>query len=150
MLQKGDKAPDFSLPGTDGKEYSLSDFSDKKLVLYFYPKDMTSGCTLQANGFSERYPSFCEKDAVVVGISPDSIQKHIRFKDKEKIPFLLLSDPEALVARSYGAYGKKKLYGHEYEAVIRSTFVIEKGIIVSAEYNVKPKENPQKTLEIIK
>ncbi len=90
------------------------------------------------------------KDAIVVGISPDSIQKHIWFKDKEDT-LLLLSDPEALVARSYGAYGKKKkLYGHEYEAVIRSTFVIERGIIVSAEYNVKPKENPQKTLEIIK
>ena len=111
---------------------------------------MTSGCTLQANGFSERYPSFCEKDAIVVGISPDSIQKHIWFKDKEKIPFCCCQIRKRLSHALMEPMERKKLYGHEYEAVIRSTFVIERGIIVSAEYNVKPKENPQKTLEIIK
>ena len=146
MLKAGDQAPDFSLPGNDGKTYSLSDFRDKFLVLYFYPKDMTSGCTLQAQGYSQLYSEFEKKEACVVGVSPDSLVRHEKFCQKEHIPFLLLSDKDSLVAKAYSAFGKKKLYGHEYEGVIRSTFLIRNGVVVHAEYNVKPKNDPSNFL----
>ncbi len=149
MLKIGDVAPDFQLPGSDGNVHSIRDFSGKSLVLYFYPKDMTSGCTLQAKGYTELYSQFAAKDAIVVGISPDSLVRHEKFRQKEGIPFLLLSDSDSKVAKAYHAFGKKKLYGHEYEAVIRSTFVIRDGVIIYAEYGVKPKDDPKNILEKI-
>lgn len=147
MLQKGDKAPDFSLPGNDGKTHTLAEFANKKLVLYFYPKDMTSGCTLQAQGYSALHEDFLEKAAVVVGVSPDSLKRHENFCAKVSIPYLLLSDADSQVAKSYGAFGKKKLYGREYEGVIRSTFVIQDGILLFADYGVKPADDPETTLK---
>lgn len=149
MLQIGDAAPDFCLAGSDGKDHGLQEFAGKTLVLYFYPKDMTPGCTLQAQGYTKYHSDFLSKDAAVVGVSPDSLARHEKFCQKENIPYLLLSDPDSRVAKAYGAFGRKKLYGREYEAVIRSTFVIKDGVIVSAGYGVKPKDDPKNILEKI-
>ncbi len=127
MLGVGDMAADFYLPGVDGKEHRLSDYSGKWVVLYFYPKDNTSGCTKEAIDFTELLDSFRELNAVVIGISPDSIESHKKFADKHDLKITLLSDSSKDVLREYGAWGTKKNYGREYEGVIRTTFLISPG-----------------------
>lgn len=150
MLDIGVKAPDFKLPDQNGKEHSLSDFLGKKVVLYFYSKDNTSGCTKQACGFAENYPHFIEKNAVVVGVSKDSISSHKKFEEKYNLPFILLSDTELDVIKAYDVWKEKKLYGKVSMGVVRTTYLInEKGIIEKAFDKVKAAENPAQMLELI-
>lgn len=144
MLREGDLAPEFCLEGIDeeGKEgkFCLKDLLSSYLILYFYPKDDTPGCTQEACDFRDNLNSLKSKGFKVVGISPDSIQTHKKFREKYGLNFALLSDPQKEVLRAYGAYGKKKMYGKETEGVIRSTFLISpEGKIVKAFYNVKAK-----------
>jgi peroxiredoxin Q/BCP len=140
MLAVGDKAPAFELEGDDGKTHSLSEFAGKTLILYFYPKDNTPGCTTEACDFRDEQPAIKKKKAVVVGVSPDSIASHGKFRDKHELNFLLLSDPDHAVAEAYGAWGDKTLYGKKFKGIIRSTFVIDgKGKIVDAQYKVSTK-----------
>ncbi len=147
MLAVGTKAPDFTLPDQNGDMHSLSDYRGKKVILYFYPKDNTSGCTKQACGFAERYPQITEKGAVVLGISKDSVQSHKNFEEKYKLPFTLLSDPDHQVIELYDVWKEKKLYGKTYMGIVRSTYLIdEKGDIVKALDKVKPADNPQQML----
>jgi peroxiredoxin Q/BCP len=150
MLQPGDKAPSFKLEGDDGKTHTLKEFSGKTLILYFYPKDNTPGCTTEACEFRDSAANYKKKKAVVVGISPDSIASHGKFRDKYELPFLLLSDPDHAVAEAYGAWGDKVLYGRKFKGIIRSTFVIgPDGKIVSAEYKVSPKGHAAAILETL-
>ena len=142
MLKVGIKAPDFSLKDMNGKIYSLSDFLGQKVVLYFYPKDSTSGCTKQALGFKENYEKFLSKGIVVIGISKDSEKSHKNFIEKYELPFLLLSDPELIAIKGYDVWHEKKLYGKPYMGVVRTTYVIdENGIIVDANGKVKAESN---------
>jgi peroxiredoxin Q/BCP len=150
MLEPGDKAPDFKLEGDDGKTHTLKEFSGKTLILYFYPKDNTPGCTTQACDFRDASAAYKKKKAVVVGVSPDSIASHGRFRDKFNLSFLLLADPDHQVAEAYGAWGDKVLYGRKYKGIIRSTFVIdEKGKIAAAHYKVSPKGHATDILEAL-
>ena len=143
MLEPGDRAPDFKLQGDDGKTHTLKEFSGKTLILYFYPRDNTPGCTTEAQDFKK-------KKAVVVGVSPDSVASHGKFRDKFNLNFLLLADPDHAVAEAYGAWGDKVLYGKKYKGIIRSTFVIDdKGKIQSAHYKVSPKGHADAMLEAI-
>ena len=140
MLKAGDKAPDFKLEGDDGKVHSLADWKGKELILYFYPKDNTPGCTQEACDFRDAQPALRKRGAVVVGVSPDSIASHGRFKTKHGLDFLLLSDPDHEVAAKYGAYGDKTLYGRKFKGIIRSTFLISKaGKIREAQHKVSVK-----------
>jgi peroxiredoxin Q/BCP len=138
-LKKGEQAPNFSLPSTEGKPISLSDYKGKKrVVLYFYPKDNTSGCTKEACSFRDNLTDIQTKDAVVLGISPDSIKSHEKFMAKHDLNFPLLSDEDHKVAEQYGAWGDKKMYGKVYQGIIRKTFVIDKeGKIEHAFHKVK-------------
>lgn len=150
-LLQGDKAPNFTLLNQDGIEVSLSDFAGKKIVLYFYPKDNTSGCTLEAQEFSGLLDEFLALNACVIGVSPDSLQSHKKFIANQELRVMLLSDPDKSVSESYGAYGEKTMYGKKVQGIIRSTFVIdEKGKIVEAFYNVRAKGHAQKVLEALK
>lgn len=150
MLEVGTKAPDFTLPDQDGVEYSLSDYRGKKVILYFYPKDNTAGCTKQACGFAELYPQIQEKDAVVLGVSKDSVASHKRFQEKFNLPFTLLSDPDHRVIEEYGVWQEKKNYGKTYMGIVRTTYLIdEEGIIISAKGKVKAASNPEDTLELL-
>lgn len=147
-LKIGDYAPAFELLNQDGIKISLKDFIGKKIILYFYPKDNTPGCTIEACDFSEDYEKFSEKNAVIIGISPDSVKSHTNFIQKYNLKHILLSDSEKEISRIYGAWGIKKNYGKEYEGIIRSTFVIdEKGKIIKIYKNVKAKNHAQKVLE---
>ena len=148
MLETGMIAPDFTLSDKDGNAVSLSDFRGKKVVLYFYPKDMTAGCSKQACGFAELYPHFMEKGAVVLGVSKDSVASHKKFEEKFGLPFTLLSDTEKEVIQAYDVWKEKKNYGKVSMGVVRSTYLIdEEGIIIKAFGNVKAAENPEKMLE---
>ena len=147
MLSVGTEAPDFSLPDQNGTLRSLSDFPGKKIVLYFYSKDMTSGCSKQACGFAERYPQFLEKDAVVISISKDTTASHKKFKEKYSLPFILLSDPDLDVIRAYDVWKEKMNYGKPTMGVVRTTYLIENGVIVKAFGKVKAADNPQQMLE---
>lgn len=150
MLEIGTKAPDFTLPDQDGVEHSLSDYRGKKVILYFYPKDNTAGCTKQACGFAELYPQIREKDAVVLGVSKDSVASHKRFQEKYDLPFTLLSDPDHRVIEEYGVWQEKKNYGKTYMGIVRTTFLIdEEGTIISAKGKVKAASNPEDTLELL-
>lgn len=150
MLEIGTKAPEFTLPDQNGDMRSLKDFRGKKVVLYFYPKDMTAGCSKQACGFAELYPHFMEKGAVVLGVSKDSVASHKKFEEKFGLPFTLLSDTEKEVIQAYDVWKEKKNYGKVSMGVVRSTYLIdEEGVIVKAFGNVKAAENPQKMLEEI-
>ncbi len=124
MIDTGDRAPDFILEDPEGKEVSLSNFKGKWIVLYFYPRDNTSGCTKEARDFTELRPAFNQLNAVVIGISPDKPATHEKFIAKHDLDIILLSDPDKKILKAYGAWGKKKNYGREYEGVIRSTFII--------------------------
>ena len=148
MLEIGTKAPEFTLPDQNGDMRSLKDFRGKKVVLYFYPKDMTAGCSKQACGFAELYPHFMEKGAVVLGVSKDSVASHKKFEEKFGLPFTLLSDTEKEVIQAYDVWKEKKNYGKVSMGVVRSTYLIdEEGIIIKAFGNVKAAENPEKMLE---
>lgn len=139
MLEVGTKAPSFSLPDQNGKVVNLSDFLGKKIIIYFYPKDNTPGCTKQANMYKEHYDSFLEKDAIVIGISKDSVKSHLKFATKYELPFILLSDSNLEVVNAYDVWKEKKLYGVTYMGVVRTTYLVdENGIIIRAEENVKP------------
>ncbi|MBP3758502.1 MAG: thioredoxin-dependent thiol peroxidase [Firmicutes bacterium] len=148
MLEIGTKAPEFTLPDQNGEMRALKDFRGKKVVLYFYPKDMTAGCSKQACGFAELYPHFMEKGAVVLGVSKDSVASHKKFEEKFGLPFTLLSDTEKEVIQAYDVWKEKKNYGKVSMGVVRSTYLIdEEGIIIKAFGNVKAAENPEKMLE---
>lgn len=130
MLQPGDKAPDFKLPADDGKTYSLKNFKGKKLVLYFYPKDSTSGCTAEACDFRDNAKLFTKNDAVVIGVSKDSIKSHEKFRDKYSLNFPLLSDEDGKMLEAFGVWKEKSMYGKKYMGIERTTFIIdEKGKI---------------------
>ena len=147
MLEPGTKAPDFSLPDQDGVIHTLESYKGKKIILYFYPKDNTSGCTKQACGFAELYPHFSEKGAVIIGVSKDSVASHKKFKQNYNLPFTLLSDTEKSTAINYDVWKEKKLYGKSYMGIERTTYLIdEAGIIVKAFSKVKPAENPSQML----
>lgn len=147
MLAVGTKAPDFTLPDQKGEARKLSDYRGQKVILYFYPKDMTPGCTKQACGFAELYPQFRERGAVVLGISKDSVASHKKFEEKYGLPFTLLADPEKEVIQRYDVWKEKKLYGKVSMGVVRTTYLIdEEGIIVKADDKVKAAENPAKML----
>ena len=148
MLEIGTKAPEFSLPDQNGEIRNLSDYKGQKVILYFYPKDMTSGCTKQACGFGELYPQFREKGAVVLGVSKDSVASHKKFEEKYGLPFTLLADPELTVIQAYDVWKEKKLYGKTSMGVVRTTYLIdEEGTIVKAFDKVKAAENPAQMLE---
>ena len=148
MLEVGTKAPAFSLPDQNGEMHTLSEYAGKKVILYFYPKDNTSGCTKQACGFSELYPQFTEKGAVVIGISKDSVASHKKFEEKYNLGFTLLSDPELQAIQAYDVWKEKKNYGKVSMGVVRTTYLIdEEGIIVRASDKVKAADNPQQMLE---
>ena len=147
MLEVGTKAPDFTLPDQNGNMHSLSDYRGKKVILYFYPKDNTPGCTKQACGFAERYPQFIEKGAVGLGISKDSVASHKKFEEKYGLPFTLLSDPELKVIQAYDVWKEKKNYGKTYMGVVRTTYLIdEEGKIAKAFDKVKAADNPEQML----
>lgn len=148
MLEVGTKAPDFSLPDQNGELHTLSEYAGKKLVLYFYPKDNTPGCTKQACGFGELLPLFSEKGAVVVGVSKDSVASHKKFEAKFNLPFTLLSDPELQAIQAYDVWQEKKLYGKVSMGVVRTTYLIdEQGVIIKAITKVKAADNPKEMLE---
>ena len=147
MLEIGTKAPDFTLPDQNGNMHSLSEYRGKKVILYFYPKDNTAGCTKQACGFAERYPQFIEKGAVVLGISKDSVASHKKFEEKYGLPFTILSDPELVAIQAYDVWQEKKNYGKTYMGVVRTTYLIdENGKIVKAFDKVKAADNPEQML----
>jgi len=147
MLKEGMKAPDFSLLDKDGNRVSLSDFLGKKVVLYFYPKDNTPGCTRQACAFAGLYSEFERRGIEVIGISKDSTASHIKFAEKYNLPFVLLSDPELAAIQAYGVWQEKKLYGKVSMGVVRTTFVIdENGIITKIMPKVKPDTNAAEIL----
>ena len=147
MLEIGMKAPEFTLSDKDGNNISLSDFVGKKVVLYFYPKDNTPGCSRQACAFAAAYEGFKAKDVVVIGISKDSVASHLKFAQKYDLPFILLSDPELQAIQAYGVWQEKKLYGKVSIGVVRTTFIIdEQGNIEKVMPKVKPDTNAAEIL----
>ena len=146
MLSTGTKAPEFSLKDQDGNVRMLSEFRGQRVILYFYSKDMTSGCTKQACGFAELYPHFREKGAVVIGVSKDSAESHRKFAEKYSLPFILLSDPELEAIRAYGVWQEKMNYGKKTMGVVRTTYLIEDGVITKAFGKVKAADNPAQML----
>ena len=148
MLLSGSKAPDFTLPNHEGKLYSLKDFLGKKIVLYFYPKDSTPGCTQQALGYKDNYNKFKEKDIVVIGISKDSVKSHNNFVTKNELPFILLSDESLDAISKYDVWHEKKMCGKTYMGVVRTTYIInEEGKIIYSDNQVKAKSNALDILE---
>ena len=147
LLEQGTKAPDFTLPDKDGNMVSLSDFLGKKVVLYFYPKDNTPGCTRQACAFAATYNGFKEKNVEVIGISKDSMASHVKFAEKYNLPFILLSDGELEVIKAYGVWQEKNLYGKVSMGVVRTTYIIdENGFVEKVMPKVKPDTNAQEIL----
>ena len=150
MLETGIKAPDFTLPDQNGENRSLSDYRGKKVILYFYSKDMTSGCTKQACAFGELYPQFEEKGAVVIGVSKDSVASHKKFEEKYGLPFTLLSDTELSIIQAYDVWKEKNNYGKMTMGVVRTTYLInEDGVIEKAFGKVKAAENPAQMLKAL-
>ena len=151
MLTVGTKAPDFSLPDQDGVMHTLKEYAGRKVILYFYPKDNTPGCTSQACGFSELYPQFREKDAVVIGISKDSVASHKKFQEKYQLSFTLLSDTELAAIKAYDVWQEKKNYGKVSMGVVRTTYLIdENGNIEKVWPKVKPDANAAEVLAYLK
>ena len=151
MLEAGMKAPAFTLPDKEGNLVSLSDFAGKRVVLYFYPKDNTPGCTRQACAFAAAYEEFKTLKAVVIGISRDSAASHQKFADKHGLPFILLSDPELTAIQAYGVWQEKKLYGKVSMGVVRTTFVIDgHGVIEKVMPKVKPDTNAEEVLSYLR
>ena len=150
MLEIGTKAPDFELPDQNGQMHTLEEYRGKKVVLYFYPKDNTAGCTKQACGFGELYPHFEEKGAALIGISKDSVASHKKFEAKYNLPFTLLSDTELTAIQAYDVWKEKNMYGKKTMGVVRTTYLIdEEGMIVKAFGKVKAVDNPQQMLELL-
>lgn len=150
MLEVGTKAPEFTLPDKDGNPVSLTDFAGKKVVLYFYPKDNTPGCTRQACAFAGAYEEFKKINVVVIGVSKDSAASHQKFAEKHGLPFILLSDPELTAIQAYGVWQEKKLYSKVSMGMVRSTFVInENGMIEKVMPKVKPDTNATEILEYL-
>ena len=148
MLEVGTKAPAFSLPDQNGQVHSLEEYRGKKVILYFYPRDNTPGCTKQACGYSQLYPQFQEKGAVVIGISKDTVASHKRFEEKQGLTFTILSDPELTVIQAYDVWKEKKNYGKVSMGVVRTTYLIdEDGVIIKANDKVKAADDPAKMLE---
>ena len=150
MLEKGTKAPEFSLPDENGEIRNLSDYKGKKLILYFYPRDNTPGCTKQACGFANLYPQFSEKDVEIIGISKDSVASHKKFKEKYSLPFTILSDTELQTIQAYDVWKEKKLYGKTSMGIVRTTYLLdENGVIIKAMDKVKAAENPEEMLGLL-
>lgn len=150
MLKEGVKAPEFTLNDKDGNPISLSDFKGKKVVVYFYPKDNTPGCTKQACAFREAYDGFKADDIAVIGISKDSVASHQKFAEKYELPFILLSDPELAAIKAYDVWQEKKMYGKTSMGVVRSTFIIdEEGTIIKVFEKAKPDTNAYDILEYL-
>ena len=150
MLKIGDLAPDFTLTDKDGHAVSLSDFKGKKVVLYFYPKDKTPGCTRQACAFAGAYAEFQERGVEVIGVSRDSVASHVKFAEKFGLPFVLLSDPDRIAIEAYGVWQEKKMCGKVSMGVVRTTYLIdEQGVITDVMPRVKPDTNAQEILERI-
>lgn len=150
MLEVGTKAPDFKLPDQDGQMHTLNDYKGQKVILYFYSKDNTSGCSKQACGFAERYPQFTEKGVEVIGISKDSVASHKKFQTKYGLPFTILSDTDFTVLEAYDVWKEKKSGGKVTMGVVRTTYLIdEEGTIIKAMGKVKAADNPQQMLEIL-
>ena len=151
MLEAGTKAPAFTLPDQDGNPVSLSDFAGKRVVLYFYPKDNTPGCTRQACAFAAAYGEFARLGVPVIGVSKDSAASHRKFADKYSLPFILLSDPELAAIQAYDVWQEKKLYGKVSMGVVRTTYVIDgNGVIEKAMPKVKPDTNAAEILDYLK
>lgn len=151
MLEAGNKAPAFTLTDKDGREVSLSDYKGKKVVLYFYPRDNTPGCTRQACAFAAAYNDFKKLDVVVIGVSKDSVASHVKFAEKHSLPFVLLSDPERKAIEPYGVWQEKKMCGKVSMGVVRTTFVIdENGVIEKVMPKVKPDTNAAEILAYLK
>lgn len=147
MLEIGTKAPEFALPDQNGNIHTLEQYKGKKVILYFYPKDNTSGCTKQACGFAERYPQFYAKGAVVLGISKDTVASHVKFAAKYSLPFAILADPELEAIKAYDVWHEKKMAGKVSMGVVRTTYLIdENGIIIKADNKVKAAENAENLL----
>ena len=150
MLVAGTQAPSFSLPDQNGQTHTLEEYRGQKVVLYFYPKDNTPGCTKQACAFGELYPQFREKGAVVLGVSKDSVASHKKFAEKYGLPFPLLSDEGLEAIRAYDVWQEKNMYGKKTMGVVRTTYLIdESGVIVRAFGKVKAAENPQQMLDML-
>ena len=150
MLKVGTKAPEFTLSDKNGEQVSLSDFLGKKVVLYFYPRDNTPGCSRQAAAFAANFDAFTEKGVVVIGVSKDSIASHQKFAEKYELPFILLSDPELKVIQAYDVWKEKKMYGKLSFGVVRSTYIIdEQGVIEKVMPKVKPDTNAAEILEYL-
>lgn len=150
MLKTGDKAPNFTLTDKSGREVSLSDYLGKKVVLYFYPKDNTPGCTRRACAFAGLYQEFEKKGVQVIGISKDSVASHQKFAEKYNLPFVLLSDPEKVAIGAYGVWQEKKMCGKVSMGVVRTTFIIdEKGVVSHVMEKVKPDTNAQEILSML-
>lgn len=150
MLEINSKAPDFALQDQNGETHRLSDYRGKKVVLYFYPKDNTPGCSAQACGFAELYGDFTDKGAVILGISRDSTASHKKFETKYNLPFILLSDPELKAIKAYDVWHEKTMCGKTSMGVVRTTYLIdENGTIISAAEKVKAKNNPSDTLALL-
>lgn len=151
MIEEGKKAPDFSLPDQDGNKVKLSDFKGRYIVLYFYPKDDTPGCTKEACSFRDTFPEFNNVDAVILGVSPDSVSSHKKFAEKYKLPFRLLADEDKKVIEKYGVWKEKSMYGKKYMGVERTTFVIDPdGRIKKIFPKVKVDNHHQEVLEALK
>ena len=150
MVEEGKPAPDFELATDAGERVKLSDFRGRPVVLYFYPKDDTPGCTTEACGFRDAYSEFEQRGAVVLGVSPDDEASHVRFKEKYSLPFTLLADPEHKAAEKYGVWVERHYAGRKYMGIKRSTFVIDaEGNLVKAMHNVKPDGHPEKVLQAL-
>jgi peroxiredoxin Q/BCP len=150
MIEEGKPAPDFELATETGERVKLSDFRGKPVVLYFYPKDDTPGCTVEASGFRDKYSEFEQRGAVVLGVSPDDEASHTKFKEKYSLPFTLLADPEHEVADQYGVWGEKKYAGKTYFGVFRSTFVIDaEGNVSRVLRRVNPDSHADEVLEAL-
>lgn len=151
MLEVGIKAPDFILLDKDGKEFSSKDIFEKyeTVVIYFYPKDSTAGCTKQACGFRDSYDEYKNLNVPVIGISKDSVKSHMNFATKQELPFILLSDPELKAINAYNVYHEKKMYGKTYMGVVRTTYIIKNGIIDKVYDKVKPANNATEVLDYL-
>lgn len=150
MLKQGDKAPDFTLFDKDGKEVTLSSFAGQKVVLYFYPRDNTPGCTREACAFAGAYAGFKQRNVEVIGVSKDSVKSHANFAEKHELPFILVSDPELVAIQAYDVWQEKKMYGKVSMGVVRSTYVInENGVIEKVFPRAKPDTNAAEILEYL-
>ncbi len=150
MLEVGTMAPDFTLLNQNGEEISLSQYRGQKVILYFYPKDNTPGCTKQACGFAQLYPDFVKKGAVILGVSKDSVKSHKKFEEKYQLPFTLLSDSDLVAIQAYDVWKEKNMYGKKVMGVVRTTYLInEEGIIEKAYTKVKAAQNPNDMLEVL-